>query len=256
MNIPRVIHQIWLGREDSSPPSVMKVWIEGWSRLNPTWRVWMWREVLIEGVHWLRREGLSGHLGESGSEDSETVSGLPFQLIKPSSLHADLLRRACHISQRSNIWRYLVVERFGGLYIDTDVEPCRPIEKIVAPHEAFAAIRMYTYPLTIVESGFFGSVANHPWISDVVKGLSLKEPERSLSMGVELLTEVTRRHPEVAFLSANQIVFDPPTDWQAAKKEARVPTSGEGVRRYPEAYAVHHWSSLWHKDGFIQRGDK
>jgi len=252
MKIPRIIHQIWLGpKSDSSEeslslPSVMDTWRHNWSRLNPHWQVWLWGEIMTN-------KGL-----KLATSRNVLYGGRLCPVVSPLPSQDDFLCRACHISQRSNIWRYLVVQQFGGLYVDTDVEPCRPIEEVVIDHAAFAAVRIGSAPLTVVESGFFGATANHPWISDVVRSLSLKEPERSLSMGVELLTEVTRRHPEVSHLPTEQVVFDPPTDWAQARREARVPTCDEGARKYPGAFAVHHWSSLWHKDGFeiSSKGDR
>jgi mannosyltransferase OCH1-like enzyme len=223
--IPKLIHQIWLGDKPMLP--LMVEWSERWKNLNPSWKVLLWHE--IPGANLLWCEG-SGWL----------VDGLTLE-------QASLLAKACHLSQRTNIWRYLLVKKFGGLYVDTDVEPFKPIDDLVRDFEGFAARRQSPYQIR--ECAFFGAVPNHPWVRQLVAELPTCDPTATLSMGTSYFTRIIGQHPEVAVLPENEVLFRVPDDWCCAKREAKLPESGLASAP-PEAYAQHHWSSIWFPEGF------
>lgn len=233
MRIPRIIHQIWLG--DLPRPQVMVDWFARWCELHPSWAIWEWRELP------------AGHLQQCtdihGQRNGQAI-------IRPSAQERSLLGRACHLSQRSNIWRYLVLQQFGGLYVDTDVEPIRPIDFLIEELDVFAAQRRNAGRL-IVETAFMGAVPGHPWIRDAIASLRTRDPTATLSMGTAYLTAVTARHPEVVLLPKDAVVFEQPPDWEEAKRLAVVPARDAGAKAFPNAHAVHHWGSLWHKLGFV-----
>jgi hypothetical protein len=233
MQIPKIIHLIWLGTDPPHP--LMMGWRRRWSSLNPDWQVSVWRELEVDGV-------------------LQLTSTLPaLATVVPGSVQLDLLDRSCHLAQRANIWRYLVLRQHGGLYVDHDVEPLTPIGPLLESREALTARRQKTYP-TMYENAFMAASPGHPWISDLVEGLTKRDPTITLSMGCDYLTEITTRHPEVAISPEYQIVFEPPDDWTAAKREAAMPSKKKTARLASSgALAVHHWASLWHKRGFVAR---
>ena len=228
--IPRVVHQIWLGGGPMHP--LMRDWHARWKVLNPDWDVFMWEDDPADKLV-LRREG--------------------DRIVLPTSL-ADLMERACHLSQRSNIWRYELIRRLGGLYADTDVEPLRPLGGLLNEYCACTVLRQVSYAWC--ECAFFGAAPDHPWTGELVTGLRDRDPTQTLSMGTEYFTRTTLRHPEVALLTSRHVLSRPPgqgsaDDWAKYKREAKVPDSPEdnGVAG-PEAVAKHHWSSSWYPTGF------
>lgn len=223
--IPKIIHQIWLGSASMHP--LMASWHQKWLDLNQGWTVTLWSDV-------------------PGTNDPCQIHCSQFGLMKLAPPLSPLMVKACHLSQRSNIWRYRLVQQFGGVYIDTDVEPFKPIDSLVANHTTFAAHRKANY--TRFECAFFGAVPNHPWADDLVRGLVGRDPAVTLSMGTEYFTLTTFRHPEVVKLAKEHIWSEPPENWSEAKREAKVPDANENV--IPEAYAKHHWSSAWYPEGF------
>lgn len=264
MKIPRTFHQIWLGDQPMHP--LMVVWRRRWIDLHPNWRFAFWREG---------KEPATLGPATLTCEHTEIKSSWP-----------ELLARSCHLAQRANIWRYEIVNRFGGVYIDTDIEPLRPLDDLLTDLEAFAVRRarplqipgpwahaapartfrspwghVLVLPATqlprpeppsfppVYENAMFGAAPGHPWTAELLAGLPACDPTASLSMGVDYLTPVTLRHPEVAVLPEGAVLFQAPADWAAAKRERRVP---EAVYRggAPGLRAVHHWSSLWYPSGF------
>ena len=96
MTIPRVIHQIWLG---PAVPETVRVWTESWRRLHPSWEHRLWRDADFD---WLR---LRTH----------------FDAATQRAIKADIARLE-------------VIDRFGGVYVDADIEAHRPIDALVADH--------------------------------------------------------------------------------------------------------------------------
>jgi hypothetical protein len=84
-----VVHQVWLGGEPF--PLILG--------------------ALRDGVELQAREaGYSYVLWSDGDLD------------RTFSDWRALARRCCHLSQQSNVARYLILEKLGGFYLDTDVE--------------------------------------------------------------------------------------------------------------------------------------
>jgi hypothetical protein len=207
---------------------LMRDWHARWKVLNPDWDVFLWEDDPADKLV-LRREG--------------------DRIVLPTSL-ADLMERACHLSQRSNIWRYELIRRLGGLYADTDVEPLRPLNGLLDSRGACVAQRHAPY--TWFECAFFGAEPDHPWTGELVARLRERDPAVTLSMGTEYFTQTTLRHPEVALLPKQRVLSQPPGNWEVYKRAAKVPSSPEdNGTAGPETVAKHHWSSSWYPTGFV-----
>jgi len=234
MIIPKLIHLIWLGEQPLHP--LMNQWRCRWKELHPDWEVLLWTDRT--GVSMVRSNHLQGEAHLAASPE-----------------HNSLLAQACHLSQRSNIWRYLIMNKFGGLYVDTDVEPFKPVDDVVGNLTAFAAKRQLP-PLgtwlqkqePVYECAFFGAVPDHPWLRHLVNNLQLCDPAVSLSMGCGYFTRVTKEHPEVCILDTQLVLFEPPDDWEMARECGCVPDVGKPVAT--SIVAKHHWSSTWFERSF------
>ena len=212
MLIPRVFHQIWLG--DKPRPHAFVRWNEAWKTLHPAWEVRLWQQ------------------------DSDGVVRSGDRKFK--SRYPELLARACHLSQRSNILRYELVEFYGGIYMDTDVEPLQPIDSLIDDVSAFAPL------MNVFRDGkaqvclgcaIFGAVPGHPWTRDLMAGLKGIDPAVNGSAGSKYFARVTSDHPEVT-------VFEPHVFYT------------EGYRPSNDAMTRHHWSGRWWEDSFKPLGPR
>jgi mannosyltransferase OCH1-like enzyme len=92
--IPRIFHRVWVG---SNPiPDEFAAYGEGWERLHPDWEMREWTE-----------------------------DNLP-ELLRPEG--ADPRRDP---TERSDLLRYELVRRFGGVYLDMDFECLKPIDELI-----------------------------------------------------------------------------------------------------------------------------
>jgi len=124
MKIPKVIHRVWLkgigGADD--PPASMEVFWEGFARLYPGWELKTW----------------------DGSE---------FKWRFPEYYDAS----PC-LAWKSDWFRYEVLQRYGGLYVDADIEPRGNAEHLFAHFDLFLAKQHWG----AVSNAMMGSVPDAP----------------------------------------------------------------------------------------------
>jgi mannosyltransferase OCH1-like enzyme len=85
--IPKVIHQIWIG--DNAIPANYKYYLETWRKYHPDWEIKLWTKK---------------------------------EILQENFASKDLFDRARGFAEQSDIARYEILYRYGGLYIDTDVQ--------------------------------------------------------------------------------------------------------------------------------------
>lgn len=142
--------------------------------------------------------------------------------------------------ERSDLIRYEVLLRVGGVYVDTDVECQRSIEPLIEDVSAFAAwAREGTVGNTIV-----GSTPGHPAIARLLDEVSAAAGTGSVvaSTGPGALTRVFTEADDVVILDSHYFYpFD--------HSDLPLP---EGAT-FPDAYAIHYWEGTWKDRDLLQR---
>lgn len=85
--IPRIIHLIWLGNK--TMPINYRYYLETWKQYHPTWEIKLWNREAI---------------------------------LKENFPNMDLFLLARSHAEQADLIRYEILNRYGGLYIDTDIE--------------------------------------------------------------------------------------------------------------------------------------
>jgi mannosyltransferase OCH1-like enzyme len=136
VRMPRIFHQIWLG--PNPLPKAFAAYQQSWLRHHPDWELRLWTE-----------------------------GNLPKPLRRPEA--AERLRIP---AERANILRLEVVWRFGGVYVDTDLECLRSIEPLIEDTDFFTVLR----GSGVADNYFFGAVPGHPILD---RGLDEIKPRKS-----------------------------------------------------------------------------
>ncbi|HTW97668.1 MAG TPA: FkbM family methyltransferase [Acidimicrobiales bacterium] len=200
--IPQVFHHVWFG-SDELPPRAERM-RQSWMGRHPGWEFKLWREGDLGWLRW-----------------------------------RDLLERCPSYAQKADIARYEIVERFGGIYLDTDMECLRPLDQLVDGIGLFACRQQNG----LVSNSILGARPSHPILAEVVGCLPLSCVRyRSSGVGHQtgpgLLSRVldntkpgdssdVRVFPPSFFLP-----YDYTEPWRASET-------------FPTAYAVHHWDNSW-----------
>lgn len=125
--------------------------------------------------------------------------------------------------------------RWGGIYLDSDVEPYRSFEAL-QPLSAFAAWE----DARVVPNAVLGARREHPAIRQCLT-MALREVRRGTwEAGPGTTTKILPNRPDVLLLPPGS--FYP---YHYKEKERR----GENHKKdQPWAFAAHHWSGSWLKE--------
>jgi len=192
--IPRTFHHIWLGPDPL--PEEHGPWIETWKRHHPDWEFRMWTE-----------------------------DNLPEDPIRP-----EVLERLRAPVERADILRLELVYRYGGVYLDTDLECLRPLDDVLTG-QSFVGIQLKPGRIT---NTFISAVPGHPLLE---RALSAVRPMEMYWTGS------SERLKEVAGpLLLERLVPDYP-DIKLLEPEVLFPSTPE---QREHAIAVHHMARVWH----------
>jgi inositol phosphorylceramide mannosyltransferase catalytic subunit len=200
VRIPRTIHRVWLGEEPM--PAEHEHFGETFAQHHPGWEMRLWTD-----------------------DDMPELD-----------ITATERERARTASELSNLVRYEVLHRFGGVYIDTDVECKRPLAPLLRGIDAFAALELPGSACNAV----LGAVAGHP-----VFARAARLARKTLGDGAHsadangpylftlILEQELEREPNMAIFGAPLFY---PYRWDELERRNEA---------FPNAYAIHHWTLSW-----------
>lgn len=196
--IPKVFHRIWLGGQPM--PKEWEDFEQAWRQYHPDWTFYLWNE---DNLPLLRNQW--------AFDNAVAVSG------------------------QTNIARYEILFRFGGIYIDNDFECLKSIEPLLDNVDCFVGMENRQ----LANNAIIGCTPAHPLLLDLITSLEHNvhvsteyDPDITRS-GPYYLTRVLERHKNVTLLPVEWFY---PYEWH------------ERWRRYetfPDAFAVHHWALSW-----------
>ena len=242
--IPRIIHQIWLGPKN--PPSYFATFREKWRDLHPDWEYRLWTD-----------------------SDLDTLS-LDLR---------DLIDATSNYAEKSDILRSELLEQFGGLYIDADMECHHCLDELHRKYDFYAGAeyphQIATTPNRVwVGISIMASIPHHPILK------SWKEHMRNSWEKVNATyTSPIERVINHTFFNFSKAVFEnyqkdnlvnivlpatyfyPLSAHNASKRRSNV----RGLREkfydflekvnlrsprpfsqvYPESLAAHYWGNTW-----------
>ena len=188
--IPKIIHRIWLG--GNPLPEQAQIFEETFKRHNPGWEMRLWDERELE------------------------IHKIPFRNLKtagPSSL--------------ANVLRVEIVRKFGGHYVDCDVECLKPLDSLCL-NQAYAGIEE-----AFLGNAVFGAVAHHPWLESMSRDWG-KVIQRPPPWGPRHMDKHARLWP-VTFYPRRYFY---PWLWeQRDKKKAQIP--------HKDSLMAHYWNMSW-----------
>ena len=212
--IPKTIHRIWVG---GPMPQIYKNYEKKWLELNPGWSVKTWGDG---DFGWLANQELFDKAEEYAPADG--------------------------VGQfRSDVARYEILHRFGGVYVDCDVEPLRPFDSLLGP-EGFAG---WEVDGEFVGNTVLGSAPGNPFFAAMINAAhdgakANKGRAVTWMTGPRTLTKLYNGWADKQNLHVYPQKYFFPYSYNDLKKGV-APES----KSYPEAYAVHHWAHQREKRG-------
>lgn len=199
--IPRTLHRVWL---DEPVPELYERWWERFGELHPGWELRTWASS--EELSWMQNWDL---------------------------FRAFPARKKQTYAFRADVARYEILARHGGVYVDTDCEPLRPLDGLLAEGSPFVAWCSDEE----LDPSVLGSPPGHPAILAVVDALGSVSSSASSppgATGPRFLTGLWRARPDVRRLPPISFF---PFHWRAMEREDDLPPERSLVR--------HHWAAGW-----------
>jgi inositol phosphorylceramide mannosyltransferase catalytic subunit len=232
--IPRIIHQTW---RDQHVPAYLADLRRSWCRFHPDWDH---RLCTDQDNRNLIRDRYPGFL--------DIYDAYPLAI------------------QRADAVRYFILDAFGGVYADLDMQAMRPLTPVLQGRTCVFGVEPRAHALAngtdmIIGNALMASVPQHPLWANVHNALvshrnavAWMEPDVLRSTGPLMLTDVVRRQrPPVTVLppdtfyprldATNRLVF---SDWlTSAEEQAAYLDAVRNGLDVKDAYTVHHWAGTW-----------
>ena len=216
--IPKKIHQIWLGGK--KPPNKFIPWMKSWQKFNPDWEYKLWDEENIK---------------ELNINDFNIYS----KKINPG--------------YRSDILRYIILHKFGGLYADTDFECLKPIPFNILKYKFIAGLMFGNGPC--IGNSILLSSPKFIFLEKILNNIKLAKYENDIdyiikTSGPEMITKQyfilkDLIWKESLILPSNY--FYPYPNFLINQK----------IDKYKEiedvSIGIHHWEMSWMKGNLFNR---
>ena len=154
--IPRIIHQTWKTKVYSEIPDNFKRGINSWKQMNP---------------------GFEHRL----YDDQDCLDFITSWYPEYTQLYTNLQLPV----QKADVFRYLVIHKFGGVYADIDTKCVKPIHTIVDTHTHSLVVGVEYPPehnkgkLQIIQ-WFFAGAPNCETLLDTVKEIQIRSESLQL----------------------------------------------------------------------------
>ena len=131
--IPLIIHLIWLG-EDKLPKNY-QYYLYTWQQYHPNWQIKLWTEQ---------------------------------DILKENFSSIDLYWLAQSYQERSGLIRYEILYKYGGLYIDSDIECFSNFNDLNHKYDFYANLEAPIYGTLTITNAMIGSIPKHPIIEQTL----------------------------------------------------------------------------------------
>jgi hypothetical protein len=238
--IPRIIHQTWKSLDVPQPLARFQA---RWRELHPDFEYRLWTDA---------------------QNDAFVRAEYP--------QHYALYRSFPREIYRADMVRCLYLLRFGGVYVDLDVEPLRPLDEFLSGHgdcvlgaEPEVHARKRRGKPQMACNAIMASVAGHPFwqrmIDEIARRAALGGGEPVGVTGPIALDAVYETYGrELGVQVSEPDAFFPLPDLgaQSLPLDARARKHFQSMRElelYPNAsFGVHHWAHTWIPEAGVNRG--
>lgn len=133
--IPKIIHQIWLG---SPLPEKFKAWQQKIRQLHPKWEYKLWTDEDVKNMNLANR---------------------------------DLFEYSKNWGQKSDLLRYEILHKYGGVYLDIDIEMLKPLDYFHDNFDFYACLEPFWEELVTcisVGNAVIACASGHPIMKECI----------------------------------------------------------------------------------------
>ena len=217
--IPKKIHQIWIGPKKL--PEHYKKWMETWKIFNPEWEYFLWDEEKIKKINLINKSAFN----------STTNQG-----------------------SKSDIARYEILNKFGGIYLDTDFQCLKSIPDSLLTFEFVSCIVFDFSP--VLANGMIMSKPNSDFLNTIINSIYCPKNKNNTyeifsSSGPYAFTD--------SYFSLNEEVQKKglilPSDYFYPFPNFLISSKSKNYEDFitKKSIGLHHWEMSWMKKNIFVR---
>jgi mannosyltransferase OCH1-like enzyme len=239
--IPHIIHHIWLG---SDLPQEYEGYYQSWHTQHPDWIFIFWTDNAAnydKGQEVIRSfDVLAQKLQGIVPMQRQIVVDVNALCFENRALFDD----TPYYGERSDILKWEIVERFGGVYVDTDFECLKPLDLLHHMYDLYTGIQPLdtSFPGQL-GAGIFAATPHHPVMKACVDTLA-EGTHKALIIDRSGPLHFTRVFFEHAGKETTDVALPASYFYPCAYEQRGMPAQ---QWQRPESFAVHHWAGSWIK---------
>lgn len=245
LKIPKIFHYIWFG---SPVPEEYARFRESWWYHHPDWTFIFWTDRTQTGDY----DRSLKTTAEIKQALHNPIPGKRYLIdIKNLKLiNQDFFDMAPNYGEQSDIIKWEVVYRFGGVYIDTDLECLRPLDDLHYMYDFYTGIQPLDTCMVQLGAAIFAAIPYHPILDFCVNKIKGNQSIYQIVLKTGPI-HFTRQFMDQANKYDFIDVALPASYFYPCDYEQR--GQHKSVWYKPEAFAVHHWASSWLKPEAMRR---
>ena len=206
--IPHLLHQVWLGSEY---PEKYRGIAGKWIKMHPGWKYKLWTDENIKEL---------------------------FPLYNQE--HFD---KCTNNGEKSDIIRYEILYRFGGIYFDTDYECFKSFEILTHCYDFIGGLEPFNISALFTGNALIGCAPGHPIIDTCIKTLKAYRSYEKLTMRTGP-AHLTRAIMKTGY-SKNMMIFPVGYIYPFSRYGKKIERSRANEYIYEESLGIHYWWGSW-----------
>ena len=240
LKIPKIIHQIWLG---GALPQEYVPLRATWHKHHPEWIFVFWTDNPLNyqqgSVVVTTFAELSYHL-----QSDTTHKHIVVDVSKLQFDNRMFYDRALNYGEKSDILKWEIIYRFGGLYVDTDFECLKPLDELHYMYDFYTGIQPLDTHLVQLGAALYAAWPYHPILHACVAGIKDNQHIPQIVIKTGPIHFTRSFFNVVGTTSTHDIALPASYFYPCSYEQKGLPAS---VWQKPESYAIHHWAGSWLK---------
>jgi len=243
--IPKIFHYIWLGKK---LPDQYKPFLDTWLNNHSDW-------TFIFYVDNPQNYNLGTLLSNFTFQDIakylQNITRRKRIVIDVKNLYFDNRRffdETKNYGQRSDILKWEVVYRFGGVYIDIDIESIKPLDMLHHMYDFYTGLQPLDTNAVQLGAALFGARPHHPILKHCTESIKDDWIYKQIITSTGPIHFTKSLCKTIGHSNFVNIVLPASYLYPCGYEEQKIARS-KWIR--PESFAVHHWAGSWLKpEGF------
>ncbi len=246
LRIPKIIHIMWLG---GKVPQEYEPYIASWRKYHPEWTLLFWTD---SALNYDKGDKVVSTFEELSECLLSTKNGAHI-VIDTKGLRFDnrqFYDEAINYGEKSDILKWEIVYRFGGLYVDTDFECLRPLDFYHYTYDFYTGLQPLDTNMVQLGAALYGAIPRHPIMKACVERIKDNQHIKQIVVKTGPI-HFTKIFTHLAGKTGFRDIALPASYLYPCGYEQRGHPKQEWCKS--ESYAVHHWAGSWLKpEAFVK----